>query len=214
MSFISILIASASLTLGMAEPAAGGCPLCAAKDDAPKVEAAAYGKAEWPAHNPQRNLYSSNFQGKPMPMTLGKETVLSSDLSHKDTEGKVLVIDFWATWCGPCIAAAPKLEKLQKAHADNLMVVGVAGLNEDQNAVESYLKGHDESYLQLFDPDMKVFKEFDSTGIPLVLVVSTDGVIRWMGNPLQPEFESIVNAVVSADPLIQAKNKTASKANP
>ena len=94
------------------------------------------------------------------------------------------------------------------------MVVGVTGLNEDQNTVESYLKGHDESYLQLFDPDMKVFKEFESTGIPLVLVVSTDGVIRWMGNPLQAEFESIVNAVVSADPLIQAKSKTASKANP
>lgn len=214
MSFISILIASASLTLGMAEPTDGACPLCAAKDNAPKVEAGAYDKAEWPAHNPERNLYSSNFQGKPMPMSLGKETVLSGDLSHKDTEGKVLVIDFWATWCGPCIAAAPKLEKLQKAHADNLMVVGVTGLNEDQNTVESYLKGHDESYLQLFDPDMKVFKEFESTGIPLVLVVSTDGVIRWMGNPLQAEFESIVNAVVSADPLIQAKSKTASKANP
>lgn len=214
MSFISILIASASLTLGMAEPADGGCPLCAAKDDAPKVEAAAYTKAEWPAHNPERNLYSSNFQGKAMPLAIGNESVLSDDLSHKDTEGKVLVIDFWATWCGPCIAAAPKLEKLQKAHGDNLMVVGITGLNEDQDTVESFLASHKESYLQLFDPDMKVFKEFDSSGIPLVLVVSTDGVIRWMGNPLQPNFEAVVNAVVNADPLIQAKNKTASTSNP
>ena len=206
MSLIATFIAAAAIALSSAGPEDGACPLCTAKDSAPKVEAAAYEKADWPAHNTGRNLYFTDFQGKPMPLALGKESVLSEGMTLEDTKGKVLVIDFWATWCGPCIAAAPKLEKLQKDHKDNLQVIAVSGLSEDRNTVESFLAEHKEPFLQLFDPEMKVFNEFKSTGIPLVLVVSTDGVIRWMGNPHQNEFRNAVEQVIAADPLIQAKN--------
>lgn len=205
MSFISILIASAGLTLACAGPGDAACPLCADKDKAPKIEAQAYETAEWPSHNPERNLYSDNFQGKAMPIALGKETVLSQDMSLEDTKGKVMIVDFWATWCGPCVAAVPKLADLQEKHEDDLVVVGVSGLNDGQNAVESFLKKKNEPFVQLYDPEMKVFNEFNSTGIPLVLVVSTDGVIRWMGNPHDRAFKSAVEKVIKADPMIQAK---------
>lgn len=205
MSFISIIIASAGICLATSGPDEGHCPLCATKDKAPAIEAQAYETAAWPTHNPERNLYSSNFQGKPMPLALGKETVLSEGMSIENTKGKVMIVDFWATWCGPCIAAVPKLADLQEKHEDNLIVVGVSGLSEDQNTVESFLEKKKEPFLQLFDPEMKVFGEFKSTGIPLVLVVSTDGVIRWMGNPHDQGFKPAVEQVLKADPLILAK---------
>ena len=94
---------------------------------------------------------------------------------------------------------------MQEKHEDNLIVVGVSGLSEDQNTVESFLEKKKEPFLQLFDPEMKVFGEFKSTGIPLVLVVSTDGVIRWMGNPHEQGFKAAVEQVIKADPMIQAK---------
>lgn len=206
MSFIATFIAASAIALSNAAPEDGACPLCAAKDTAPKVEAAAYDNAQWPTYNTGRNLYFTDFQGKPMPLALGNEAVLSEGMTLKDTEGKVLVIDFWATWCGPCIAAAPKLEQLQQDHKDSLQVIGVSGLSEDRNTVESFLAEQKEPFLQLYDPQMKAFNEFKSTGIPLVLVVSTDGIIRWMGNPHQPEFKAVVEQVIAADPLIQAKS--------
>ncbi len=205
MSFISIIIASAGMTLAMAGPGDAHCPLCDTAEKLPTVEAKAYETASWPTHNPERNLYSDNFQGKKMPVALGKETVISDGMSLEDTKGKVMIIDFWATWCGPCIAAAPKLADLQEKHEDDLIVVGVSGLREDQNTVESFIAEHKEPFLQLYDEDMQVFREFKSTGIPLVLVVSTDGVIRWMGNPHEQGFKAAVEKVIKADPLIQAK---------
>lgn len=205
MSLISILIASAAMTVSTQGPEKPHCPLCAPNDKAPAIEAKAYDTADWPDHNPERMLYSDNLQGQAMPIALGKETHLS-EMSLEQTKGKVLIVDFWATWCGPCIAATPKLAELQKNHKDNLAVVGVSGLNETQSTVETFLANKKEPFVQLYDPEMKAFRAFDSTGIPLVLVISTDGIIRWMGNPLQPEFKDIVEQVIKADPLIQAKD--------
>ena len=128
-----------------------------------------------------------------------------AEVTLQDFEGQAILINFWATWCGPCVAAVPKLADLQEKHEDDLVVVGVSGLNDGQNAVESFLKKKNEPFVQLYDPEMKVFNEFNSTGIPLVLVVSTDGVIRWMGNPHDRAFKSAVEKVIKADPMIQAK---------
>jgi thiol-disulfide isomerase/thioredoxin len=153
MSFLSIILASAGLTLAMAGPDDAPCPLCTGKDKTPAIEAKAYESANWPSHNPERNLYSDNFQGKAMPLALGKEVVLSEGMTLEDTKGKVMIVDFWATWCGPCIAAVPKLADLQEKHEDDLIVVGVSGLSEDQNTVESFLAEKKEPFLQLYAGD-------------------------------------------------------------
>lgn len=229
MSFVTMILASAGLSLSMMGPGScppgcekdcctaeaapekeAHCPLCATKDakqpELPQIDTAAYGNANWPAHNPEKGLYFKNFQGKPMPAKFSDETVLSGERTLEHTKGKVMIVDFWATWCGPCVAAAPKLAELQEANKDNLQVVGVSGVNEDQATVAAFLASHEEPFVQLFDSDQKVMKHFETRGIPLVLVVSTDGVIRWMGNPLQPEFKKVVEQVLEADPLIQAKS--------
>lgn len=230
MNVFALLIASAGMSLGLVGPEAKTCPAgcekaccttdkaesekdeccalgaAAAEDKLPQVDSAAYGNADWPAFNPDKDLYSKNLQGKKLPVAFGSETILSEGSDLKQLKGKVLIVDFWATWCGPCLAAAPKLADLKEAHSDDLMVVGVSGVNEDEQAVRSYLAEHHEPFMQLFDADQKVLKEFESRGIPLVLVMSTDGVIRWMGNPHEAEFKSVVEKVIKADPLIQAKS--------
>jgi thiol-disulfide isomerase/thioredoxin len=168
--------------------------------DGPGVDPALYAAAEWPAHN--TDLYAEDFQGKNLPAPLGAETWLTA---KQDLAGKVVLLDFWATWCGPCVAATPKLAELQKAHPDSLAVVGVSGQGEDAETIRSYLAEHKPSFAYIHDDAQTVFKPFKSRGIPLVVVVSTDGVVRWIGNPFEPDFKPAVEQIVKADPLVKAR---------
>ena len=167
----------------------------------PQIDPGLYKTAAWPAHN--TDLYAKNLQGQKLPVALGQETWLTE---KQDLTGKVLVLDFWATWCGPCIAAEPKLEKLTKDFAGKVAVIGISGQREEQSKVESHLAKHEPKWVYLHDTEQRVYKPFESRGIPLVVVLSTDGVIRWMGNPHHKEFNAIVGQVVAADPLIKAKS--------
>jgi thiol-disulfide isomerase/thioredoxin len=166
-----------------------------------QVDPAAYESAKWPAHN--TDLYANDFQGKKLEVTLGQEQWLTE---KKDLTGQVLVLDFWATWCGPCIAAEPKLTKIQKDFAGKLSVIGISGQGETADVVQKHMGNKKPHYAHLHDDEQRVFKPFESRGIPLVVVVSTDGVVRWMGNPHDKKFEAAVKAVVEVDPLIKAKS--------
>jgi thiol-disulfide isomerase/thioredoxin len=201
-----MMLASAAVSIALlagglmsAEPQ-GSAPVAPAAK-APQVDPALYKNAAWPAHN--TDLYAKDLQGQRLPVALGQETWLTE---KQDLTGKVLVLDFWATWCGPCIAAEPKLEKLTKDFAGKVAVIGISGQREEQSKVESHLAKHEPKWVYLHDAEQRVYKPFESRGIPLVVVVSTDGVIRWMGNPHHKEFHAIVGQVIAADPLIKAKS--------
>ncbi len=168
-------------------------------------DTAEYKAAKWPDHN-KSNLSAGNFQGKPLPKPLGKEKFLDNKKPNRD--GKVTVLDFWATWCGPCKAAMPKLDKLQKENKD-IVVIGIS--DEPENTVKTFLSKGKHGYAQATDQTSTVNNALKIQGIPHVVVLSSDGVIRWQGNPLQPDFEQVVKDVVAADPGVKARGEPESK---
>ncbi|MCA9303236.1 MAG: TlpA family protein disulfide reductase [Phycisphaerales bacterium] len=211
MNLIAMIVASTGLAFGVAA-GPDKCPLCAdhektaevaagALAPTPTVDPAEYAKADWPKHNSGDSLYAKDFQGQQLPVALGKETWLSEQVK---TEGKVIVLDFWATWCPPCRAASPILDKLQKDHKDDLAVLAIGGQREDIDTVRSYMGEHEVSYSHLFDAEQSVFTPFESEGIPLVVVISTDGVVRWIGNPHDKNFKKAVAQTLKVDPLVNA----------
>jgi thiol-disulfide isomerase/thioredoxin len=169
-------------------------------------DAAAYKAAHWPKANPKENLSAGDFQGKPLPKPLGKEKFI--DNKRPDRAGRVTVLDFWATWCGPCKMAMPKLDKLQKENKD-IIVIGIS--DEPENTVKTFLSKNKHSYAQATDQSATVNGALKIQGIPHVVVLSSDGMIRWQGNPLQGEFEQAVKAVVEADPGVKARRQADSK---
>jgi thiol-disulfide isomerase/thioredoxin len=178
----------------------------------------AYDKALWPAKNDEDNVKNvNNVQGQKPPFEFGTEEWLTEKPQFL---GKVVVIDFWATWCVPCKAAMPLLDEMQKTYRDDLVIVGISGFKfngqgndekydqgEDRPTVERFLREHNSEYFHAFDKGTKLTKPMSVSAIPQMMVLSTDGIVRWQGNPHQPHFRDIVTQVIKVDPGVAARRK-------
>jgi cytochrome c biogenesis protein CcmG, thiol:disulfide interchange protein DsbE len=164
-----------------------------------------YKAAAWPKKN-GRVGPAKDFQGKPMPKPLGKEQKYL-DGKTPDRTGKVTVVDFWATWCPPCRAAMPIFDEVQTAHKDDAVVIGIS--DESESKVRSFIKQNPHEYPQAVDTSGGAKRALGIQGIPHVVVLSSDGVIRWQGNPHDPTFKTVVKDVIEADPGVKARRKAA-----
>jgi len=92
----------------------------------------------------------------------------------KDLHGKVVLVNFWATWCPPCRKEMPDLETLYERFAARGFVV-LAISDEDASKVKPYIKGRDITYPVLLDPERKVAELFQVDGVPKSFVYDRQG---------------------------------------
>jgi len=130
--------------------------------------------------------------GKPAPELNIDKWVNGDRHQLSKLQGKVVLIDFWATWCGPCIASFPDLKKLQdKFSKQGLVVLGVtkyygqykgrrnlAKEEEAKKIEEDFVKDHSLTWpLGIAEGD-QLFQDYGVTGLPTVFVVDKKGVVR------------------------------------
>ena len=137
--------------------------------------------AEWPQHNRIQAGNANNLQGRQAPQLVVEKYM---NAPAPDTEGKVVMMEFWATWCGPCIRGIPHLNELQASFPDDLVIVGISA--EDEQTVLNKMRTDqrlDFGYTVAIDPSRRVQRAVGNRGIPHCIVVSGDGIVRWQGHP-------------------------------
>ncbi|MCE9618688.1 MAG: redoxin family protein [Planctomycetes bacterium] len=121
--------------------------------------------------------------------------------------GTPYVVEFWATWCGPCIASIPHLTQMQKDNP-SVQFIAVAASERKSGATDARLeklksfvanKGDAMGYRIAFDGDRDMGKSWldaaGAEGIPTAFIVGKDGTIEWIGHPM--EMDKPLTAVVA-----------------
>jgi cytochrome c biogenesis protein CcmG, thiol:disulfide interchange protein DsbE len=99
-----------------------------------------------------------------------------------ETAGKPMIVEFWATWCGPCKTSIPHLNEIYKKHKDKGLVV--IGLTDESNQViRNFTKQVPIEYFAATDRNGKLNKHFGVQGIPHALLVDKTGKVVWEGHP-------------------------------
>jgi thiol-disulfide isomerase/thioredoxin len=99
----------------------------------------------------------------------------AANASLEDFKGKVVLLDFWASWCGPCRDALPKVKQLQSVYSgDDFVVVGISE-DEDQNSWKSFVASHGMTWAQRFDGDNAFLKTYQVRALPTYVLLGKDG---------------------------------------
>lgn len=121
--------------------------------------------------------------------------------------GKVYLVEFWGTWCGPCLENIPRLTRLQKQYEkDGFIVIGVASHEfKGREILLSFMKqrGGEMEYRVAVDSDLSMERDWDTGGkagvqfrLPLSFVIDRGGTLRFVGHPGDSEMDkSIAEAI-------------------
>jgi peroxiredoxin/outer membrane lipoprotein-sorting protein len=157
---------------------------------------------------------AARVQGIPVP-TPNTKTLLgmsAPDFTLKDTngnavtlsalKGKVVIVDFWASWCGPCQAQMPELEKMHRElSAQGLLVLGL-DVGEDSERVTQFAKQKDYTFTLLLGAEPDITEKYFVDGYPTTFLVDRQGRIafRTMGGLTPEKLRAAVETALAAAP--------------
>jgi len=128
----------------------------------------------------------TDLVGKPVPAFTAKDH-LGQVIDSQGFKGKVTLINFFASWCGPCKKEMPELVNLLKEHGKKgFQIVGVGGDKEAERAIE-FAKGYEAPWGIIADPDSELAGKFNVYSMPSTYIVDRQGVVRFYDTGFKPE---------------------------
>ncbi len=136
--------------------------------------------------DPGNRAKHAALEGKPMPALVDLSEWINGEVKPADMKGKVVVLDFYATWCGPCMAAIPHNNEMLKNYKDKgLVIVGICTSKRGQEKMAANAKEHGVQYPIARDAKQSSAKAWEVHYYPTYALVDRKGIVRVVG--LQPQ---------------------------
>lgn len=152
--------------------------------------------SEYPSLLTKKDLGAENdFRGKMAP-PLNVQKWMNKAPDYGD---KVVMVDFWATWCGPCCGLIPELNEFQKKFGNDLIIIGLT--NEEPSVVAKFMQQQGFSYSVGIDRKARAESALGVQSIPHVMIYTPDGRVRWQGFPgerKEPLNEQVISRIIAA----------------
>jgi thiol-disulfide isomerase/thioredoxin len=124
-------------------------------------------------------------------------------------DDKVVILDFWATWCGPCVRALPIIAEVAASYQDKGVEFYAVNLQDDPDAVRQFLEEHKLSVPVLLDRDGRVGELYKAEAIPQTVIIGKDGVVQVVhvgfSANLQSELSRELDALVAGKKIAAKK---------
>lgn len=113
-----------------------------------------------------------------------------------DARGKVLLLDFWATWCQPCKASFPRVEAIYRKHGASGLEVVAVNEDEEVNAVPAFLAETPVTFTIAYDDEGKAAGSFGVQSMPSSYLVDRKGIVRYAHSGYHPDDAAQVEAEI------------------
>ncbi len=126
-----------------------------------------------------------------------------NQVSLEDYRGKVVMINFWATWCPPCVEEMPTMQALKQSLSDQPFEILAINMGETESAIKFFIEqlGIDFNFPLLMDTDIKVANQYQVSGLPATLLVDKQGVYAFGGiGPRDWQSDQVMKEIL---PLIE-----------
>ncbi len=131
---------------------------------AARVYAQGFDVTPWPARKAAPPLQARDLHGQPW------------DLAT--LRGKAVLINFWASWCAPCLVEMPSLQALARHHAPDELVVLAVNFKESATTVQRFVQRNGLDLPVLLDPDGAIARQWQAKVFPTTVLVAADGHVR------------------------------------
>jgi len=120
-------------------------------------------------------------------------------ISLSDLKGKPVLVNFWATWCTPCVSEMPYIQEIHEDWSDRGLMVLAINMGESSSKVEQFLQKHNLSLPVLLDTKQVVARRYGIRAIPTTFFIDKDGIVRNKvigAFPSKEAIESRLNEIV------------------